>query len=382
MPTEITTGNKIVDEISRLNINSIPEAWYSTIRRKDYPHAMAILILWDLLYWYKWTEVRKESSGMVIGYKKKFHADLLQRSYSAIADKFGISKRQAQEIIIFLEGLGALKRHLKSVATQDRVIPNVLFIELIPSKIKELSDPSHIIVKDTSQDDGEYITQSCEVSSISMEDTPTQLCETNTTNSTTNSTTTSTSVYDDSLCSSSSAADEPPLEKQEDDATPPWEKNLKSTGLVKASEYHADNKPLVKKTKTRKPRVPLSDREPVNDIERVEKAYMKAWEEARKKKPSLSKEPVSGFKTFGSQRKMIKSWLTSRDVDSVINAVLLSAKDDFCRNTLDMRLRSIMSEGVFCRLLDGRIQGESYGQQQKREAFVDGKERDYSDTDF
>lgn len=133
-----TTGNKIVDEISALHINSIPETWYHTIKRNNQPHAMAILILWDLVYWYKWTEVRDEASGLVIGYKKKFKADLLQRSYEAIGNKFGISKRQATDVIVFLEKMGAVKRVFRNIRVANTTLSNVLFIELVPSVIKEL----------------------------------------------------------------------------------------------------------------------------------------------------------------------------------------------------------------------------------------------------
>lgn len=133
-----TTGNKIVDEISALHINSIPETWYHTIKRNNQPHAMAILILWDLVYWYKWTEVRDETSGLVIGYKKKFKADLLQRSYEAIGNKFGISKRQATDVIVFLEKMGAVKRVFRNIRVANTTLSNVLFIELVPSVIKEL----------------------------------------------------------------------------------------------------------------------------------------------------------------------------------------------------------------------------------------------------
>ena len=145
------SGSPIVDEISKLHINSIPEAWYKNIRHKKSPHAMAILILWDLLYWYKWTEVRDETSGNVIGFKKKFKADLLQRSYTGIAEKFGISKNTAQDIIYFLEQVGVLVRRFRTITIGDTKMGNVLFIELIPQKIKEISE---FTTDDFSSDDG------------------------------------------------------------------------------------------------------------------------------------------------------------------------------------------------------------------------------------
>lgn len=152
MSTEKTiSGSWIVDEISKMHINSIPQAWYKTVRQKKAPHAMAILILWELLYWYKWTEIRDEQSDRVIGYKKKFKADLLQRSYGDIAEKFGITKRQATDILYFLRDKGIVTLDLRTVTANGMKISNVLFIGLNPKKIAEISDERNLI--DTEESD-------------------------------------------------------------------------------------------------------------------------------------------------------------------------------------------------------------------------------------
>lgn len=178
------SGSVIVDEISKMHINSIPEAWYSTIRQKKQPHAIAILILWDLIYWYKWTELRDEITGKVTGYKKKFRADLLQRSYDDIANKFGISKRQATDTIIFLESLGLLKRVFRTIIINGLKCSNVLFIELIPSQIKLFSDEKNNI-QEYSEDNSMSDVSHSDVEGCPeiMGDLPTSKCETNTTNS-------------------------------------------------------------------------------------------------------------------------------------------------------------------------------------------------------
>lgn len=154
------SGSRIVDEISQMGISSIPETWYRNIRRGNAPHGLAILVLWDLLYWYKWSEIRDEGAGLVTGYKKKFRSDLLQRSYTAIAEKFGFSKRQATEIIIFLEKLGVLRRVFRTLKTQDLTVGNVLFIELVPSRIRDISFPKpgdfSELPQDGERDSAEY----------------------------------------------------------------------------------------------------------------------------------------------------------------------------------------------------------------------------------
>lgn len=108
MESIFTSGNKIVDQSSQLNIsgNIIPQTWYkSIVRENGKPYLTAIVILADIVYWYKPTEIRDEGSGQLVALKKKFKADLLQRSYQQISDEFGISKKEATNAIIFLEKL-------------------------------------------------------------------------------------------------------------------------------------------------------------------------------------------------------------------------------------------------------------------------------------
>lgn len=140
----LNTGNPIVDEINQIEIkgNIIPAVWYKTITKENgKPHLLAINILADIVYWYKPAEVRDEQSGSFIGYRKRFKEDLLQRSYDNLADMFGCSKVEAQRAIVFLETLGVVKRHLRTVVANHTKLGNVLYIELIPTKLKEITHP-------------------------------------------------------------------------------------------------------------------------------------------------------------------------------------------------------------------------------------------------
>ncbi len=101
-----STGNEIVDENAKLNIsgNIIPQVWYRTIiRESGKPNLTAIIILADIVYWYKPTEIRDEGTGQVIGVRKKFKSDLLQRSYQQISEQFGFPKRSDKCSGIFRE---------------------------------------------------------------------------------------------------------------------------------------------------------------------------------------------------------------------------------------------------------------------------------------
>lgn len=140
-----TTGSAIVDTIGKLNItgNVIPQSWYKTITKETgKPYLNAIVILSDIVYWYRPSEVRDEGTGDVVAYRKRFKSDFLQRSYSQIADQFGISKRDATNAIVALEKLGVVKRHFRKLEVEGMTLNNVLFIELIPSVLERLTYPS------------------------------------------------------------------------------------------------------------------------------------------------------------------------------------------------------------------------------------------------
>lgn len=136
------TGNAKVDAIAQMNIvgNVVPHTWYHKLKRESgKPYMTAIVILADILYWYRPIEVIDPNTNMVIGYKKKFSSDLLMRTYSQLADMFGISKREATMAIIYLEKHGLVKRVFREIKTDYAVLSNVLYLDINPEKIKELT---------------------------------------------------------------------------------------------------------------------------------------------------------------------------------------------------------------------------------------------------
>lgn len=142
-----STGNPIVDEVGTMNFtgNVIPMVWFKTIRYPNgAPHNNAIHILADIVYWYRPKEERDEESGQLIGMKKKFRDDYLQRSYDQMADTFGLSKKQATEAVKALENMGIIKRILKTIQVKGQILNNVLFIELIPQRLYEVTFPEEI----------------------------------------------------------------------------------------------------------------------------------------------------------------------------------------------------------------------------------------------
>ena len=107
------TGNAAVDALADMNIsgNITPANWYKTILRDNgKPYLLAICILSEIVYWYRPVEVRDEHSGMIIGYRKKFREDMLQKSYNDLAEQFGESKRSVKAAFDRLEELGIIHR--------------------------------------------------------------------------------------------------------------------------------------------------------------------------------------------------------------------------------------------------------------------------------
>lgn len=142
----MSTGNKIVDAMSNVNIsgNVISPMWYRTVVKEDgKPHFLAIAILSDVVYWYRPRIVRDESTGNVIRATKRFADDLLQRGSKALAEQFGVSKRQITEALRMLEQIGVITRHYRIIertyGDETVKIANVQYIELHVSKLIELS---------------------------------------------------------------------------------------------------------------------------------------------------------------------------------------------------------------------------------------------------
>ena len=153
-----STNNPIVDAVGQMNLtgNIIPESWYHTIvNEKGKVNLLAVHILSDIVYWYRPTEVRDENT-LSVTYEKKFKDnDFLQRSYDQLSEKFNISKKQARYCIVFLESLGLIKRHFRTIQSPIGPLANVMFIELVPECLKAITYPDSY--KDTSKNDDSSI---------------------------------------------------------------------------------------------------------------------------------------------------------------------------------------------------------------------------------
>lgn len=136
-------ATRTVVDMAEVNItgNVIPHAWYKNVTfPSGKPNLNAIIILAEIVYWYRPVEVRDEATGEFKGYTQRFKADKLQRSYQSFADQFGISKKQVREAMDTLEELGVVSRELRNISTDEGLtLSNVLFIGINVEALKTLS---------------------------------------------------------------------------------------------------------------------------------------------------------------------------------------------------------------------------------------------------
>ena len=156
-----SSGNATVDAMGQIAItgNVTPVQWYKTVLRDNgKPHLLAITILSDLVYWFRPTEVRDERSGQVIGWKKKFSGDKLQKSYKQYENLLGESRRTIKAAFDVLVDLGVIEREFKDIKITPKGMEiverdekndnddakklyNVMFLELNVAKLNAITYP-------------------------------------------------------------------------------------------------------------------------------------------------------------------------------------------------------------------------------------------------
>lgn len=130
----IQTGCEVVDEVGTWNLtgNVTPDNWYRWILRENgKPYLLAITILSEIVYWYRPAEVRDEVTGQVVGYRKRFRDDVLQKSYTQLADKYGEGKSAVKRALDVLETLDIVRREWRTIHHETMgICNNVLYLRL------------------------------------------------------------------------------------------------------------------------------------------------------------------------------------------------------------------------------------------------------------
>ena len=144
MPMKVrNTGIDPVDKLYGANItgNLVPPEWcHRIVGSNGKPNMNAVVILSEILYWYRPKVEQIGTSCDNVRLTKKFTADLLQISYGSFEKKFNLSRDQCKRAIELLESMGLIKRHYRTVAMEDgRRLNNVMYIELFADKVLGLT---------------------------------------------------------------------------------------------------------------------------------------------------------------------------------------------------------------------------------------------------
>jgi hypothetical protein len=132
---------KTTDAISKIHFegNIIPALWYQNLQHENKPYSAAIMVLSEIIYWYRNKIIKDERTGQVVEIKKKFWEDKLQKSYQQLSDYFGFSKRQIKDAVDYLKNNGLITIEFRTIKVKGVTLSNVLYIEPIPEKIEKIT---------------------------------------------------------------------------------------------------------------------------------------------------------------------------------------------------------------------------------------------------
>jgi hypothetical protein len=146
LPQYHYTGNPTVDGITRLKLtgNIIPDTWYQhPSLKKDNGNCelMAMLLLAEIIGWYKARQVVDEETLQVVGWQKKFKNEKLQVFLHAYASKFSCSKDTIARHLKFLHDRKLIVReyHAEYTFPDGKTYNNVIFVEPVLAEIRKIS---------------------------------------------------------------------------------------------------------------------------------------------------------------------------------------------------------------------------------------------------
>lgn len=126
--------------------NIIPPSWFQQLTLPNgKPNLPAIIILSDIVYWFRPIEVRDEATGRPLQPRQKFQADKLQMSYSAWAEMFGFGKDQVRAACHYLEEKGLISIEYRTIEPNGVKCNNVTFFDIDPAEIYRITHPESTV---------------------------------------------------------------------------------------------------------------------------------------------------------------------------------------------------------------------------------------------
>ena len=141
------TTNKVVLAIGGIHFEGhlIPHEWYEYLKTGNgTPYLNAMHILADVIYWYRPVTVIDEHTGKLLGYRQKFKADKLQRSYDYYVNRMGFTKGQVKSAVDYLVREGYLTREFRTIIVNDVKLANVMFLEPAAEAIRRIGTPQPV----------------------------------------------------------------------------------------------------------------------------------------------------------------------------------------------------------------------------------------------
>jgi len=145
---------EIVKAVGAINFqgNIIPHLWYRTLRASHNkldpngkPQLAAIVVLSELVYWYRPRVQLDPQTGQIVSIHKRFPDDKLRRSMPSLQAKFGLSYKQVRDALDFLaDEVGVITREIRTIGEGDDRRGNVLFLEIVPEVLRRITLPEAI----------------------------------------------------------------------------------------------------------------------------------------------------------------------------------------------------------------------------------------------
>ena len=146
--------SKVCDEMRNFHYegNIVPISWCRKLKKivwdreaheykeSDQTDHLAILILSDILYWYKPVEIRDEKTGKLVGYGQRFEGDKLQKTYQEYAELLNAPKSSVKRAIDNLVFRGLVRREFRTIKTRNGLaMCNVMYLEPVLEEIKKIT---------------------------------------------------------------------------------------------------------------------------------------------------------------------------------------------------------------------------------------------------
>lgn len=143
-------SNSVVKAIGDLSLkgNIIPRTWFEhkIFRYKNGKiNLNAIIILSDILYWYRPVLIIDETTNKLEQVRSKFKSDKLQKNYKNWGENFGLSKRQVQEACYFLQKHDLITVECRDITVNNITHRSVTFFEPVVKNIQKVTELSKAV---------------------------------------------------------------------------------------------------------------------------------------------------------------------------------------------------------------------------------------------